>query len=436
MLSSPLRRRPTPLPGRVSVLSTTGEGRGHGGATTEARPRALLVDDSLTLQVTLKDALVAAGFAVVVCKSAAEARRALPHGPFSVIILDVMLPDASGVDLAHEIRTFGATARVPILLLSANAGIQQRVSGVASGADDFIGKACGPAYVVRRAREVCIARRAGDERAEKAGPYRILLIDDSPTFVDALAARMRLAGHDVVVANAGQQALDYLNVQQADVIVLDLLMPELSGLEICRRVKGTPALVDIPIVVVTGHDAPASTAGSLAGVDDFIRKSQGMVSILARLEKLLRHRRPGKAGGMGGQADSRRRGAAAPDSRPDSSPSRRLHSDPPPSAVRARVSFEPGEAVSSRCGPVSPLFEQVASVCGLSSFIARSSLKRALVRAGFHEATLSADDLARALPEIRWALSVFLPPSEIDERMASIQELAAGSPPDSWPKEP
>jgi hypothetical protein len=70
------------------------------------------------------------------------------------------------------------------------------------------------------------------------------------------------------------------------------------------------------------------------------------------------------------------------------------------------------------------LFERVASVCGLSEFIARSSLKRALVRAGLDEATLSAEALTRALPEIRWALSVFLPPTEIDARMALIQGLA------------
>ena len=70
------------------------------------------------------------------------------------------------------------------------------------------------------------------------------------------------------------------------------------------------------------------------------------------------------------------------------------------------------------------MFEKVASVCGLSTFIARSSLKRALVRAGLNEATFASEDVARAMPEIRWALSVFLPPTEIDARMELIEGLA------------
>jgi hypothetical protein len=70
------------------------------------------------------------------------------------------------------------------------------------------------------------------------------------------------------------------------------------------------------------------------------------------------------------------------------------------------------------------LFERVVGACGLSSFIAKSSLKRALIRAGIDQARLSGDDLERALPEIRWALSVFLPPAEIGERMETLQRLA------------
>lgn len=433
MLSSSRSRRPTPLfVAKAGPPGETGESQKRAKEAPSARPRALLVDDSLTLQVTLKDALVAAGFAVVVCKSGEEARRALRHGPYAVIILDVTLPDASGITLAQEIKGAAPTARVPVLLLSANAGILQRVNGVASGADDFIGKACGTSYVVKRAREVSLVPLEG--RPDKAGPYRILLVDDSPTFVDALASRMRLAGHDIVVATSGQAALDYLNVQDVDVIVLDLVMPEISGIEMCRRIKGTPAWADIPIVVVSGREDGAAmlAGGSLAGVDDFIRKAQGLPAILSRLDALLRRRPPVRSKSSAKRLMAGDRRSISPESRPVPSSEMRSErprgpeSDPPPSLVRCRPpSDQPSAEVPAKSGGgVSPLFEQVASVCGLSIFIARSSLKRAIGRAGFDEATLSGEDLARALPEIRWALSVFLPPTEIEQRMASIQGLA------------
>jgi hypothetical protein len=78
--------------------------------------------------------------------------------------------------------------------------------------------------------------------------------------------------------------------------------------------------------------------------------------------------------------------------------------------------------------PMSLLFERVVALSGLSSFIARSSLQRALARAGVDASALTPEGLARALPEIQWALGVFLPPPERDERMAVIAALAAPQP--------
>lgn len=421
MLSISPTRRPTPLSVAGSDSPAQAGDPRQQGRGESARPRALLVDDSLTLQVTLKDALLAAGFTVVVCKSGEEARRALRQGAYSVIILDVMLPDMNGVDLAQELKSAPATSHLPIILLSANAGIGQRVSGVAGGADDFIGKACGPAYVVKRARELSLDP-VKEQRPEGDGPHRVLLIDDSPTFVDALAARMRLSGHDIIVASSGMAALDYLGVQAVDVIVLDLVMPELSGTDMCRRIKGTPALTDVPIVVISGReDGTSLMAGSLAGIDDYIRKSEGLQAILSRLDKLLRRRPPSSRPSTRGESGWR---TASSEARSEALPVRGRISEPPQSLTRRVSPSDPGEAPSNRGGPVSPLFEKVASVCGLSTFIARSSLKRALVRAGLNEATFASEDVARAMPEIRWALSVFLPPTEIDARMELIEGLA------------
>ncbi|HZF50101.1 MAG TPA: hypothetical protein VE093_15690, partial [Polyangiaceae bacterium] len=115
---------------------------------------------------------------------------------------------------------------------------------------------------------------------------------------------------------------------------------------------------------------------------------------------------------------------ASSEVRSEALPVRGRISEPPQSLTRRISPSDPGEAPSNRGGPVSPLFEKVASVCGLSTFIARSSLKRALVRAGLNEATFASEDVARAMPEIRWALSVFLPPTEIDARMELIEGLA------------
>lgn len=409
------------------------------GGPSRVRPRVLLVDDSLTLQMTLQDALIAAGFSVVTCKNGAEARQALRCGSYALMIFDVMLPDASGVMLAQEVRAYGPTSRVPIILLSADAEIGQRVNGVASGADEFIGKFCGPSYVVKRARQLALGQAA--EVAELGGPSRVLIVDDSPTFLDAFAARVRLDGHDVVVSKSGTAALDYMAVQRVDAVVLDVFMPGLSGLEMCRRIKSTSAWADIPVMIMTSREENAALAsGTMAGVDDFILKTQGVAAMTTRLSKLLQR---GRAGG----------GRSGPKTPPEGA--RRISASTPPPAVAGGRASARGDAVTAAVIPMArrsepprslvrpvpaqrtgagqdqrvarhalPLFERVVAMSGLSSFIARSSLDRALTRAGVEAFLLTPEDLTRALPEIRWALSVFLPPEEMEQRMAAITALA------------
>jgi DNA-binding response OmpR family regulator len=88
----------------------------------------------------LADALRTAGLTVVACGSAEEARTALRGGPIVLAILDVLLPDGNGVDLLAEIRTTPATSKMGVILLSTEAEVADRIRGVSTGADDYVGK--------------------------------------------------------------------------------------------------------------------------------------------------------------------------------------------------------------------------------------------------------------------------------------------------------
>lgn len=85
------------------------------------KPSILLVDDSLTVRMDLREAFESAGFRVVLCQTAAEARTALARQRFSLIVLDVILPDGDGIYLLREIRNEATTATVPVMLLSTEA---------------------------------------------------------------------------------------------------------------------------------------------------------------------------------------------------------------------------------------------------------------------------------------------------------------------------
>src|ERR1700677_851690 len=99
-----------------------------------AAPTVLVIDDSLTVRMNLAAAFEAAGFVVRLCESASAAREALARSTVDVVVLDVMLPDVDGITLLAELRGAPATAHTPILLLSSEAEVRDRIRGLETGA--------------------------------------------------------------------------------------------------------------------------------------------------------------------------------------------------------------------------------------------------------------------------------------------------------------
>jgi two-component system NtrC family sensor kinase len=115
------------------------------------KPSVLIVDDSLTVRMDLGEAFELTGFATTLCSTVAEARSALSTGSFSLIILDVLLPDGDGIDLLREIRQTPANAGALVMLLSSEAEVSDRTRGLKTGADEYVGKPYDQSYVVARA---------------------------------------------------------------------------------------------------------------------------------------------------------------------------------------------------------------------------------------------------------------------------------------------
>jgi light-regulated signal transduction histidine kinase (bacteriophytochrome) len=130
-----------------------------------------------------------------------------------------------------------------------------------------------------------------DTSSSLLGPKKILAVDDSLTYLQELAAHVRNEGYDAVLAHSGEEALALLAVQSVDCILLDLVMPGLSGHETCRRIKSSPAWRDIPLMMLTAREEPETMIeGINAGADDYILKSSDFEVLKARLRAQLRRK--------------------------------------------------------------------------------------------------------------------------------------------------
>src|SRR5690606_32753357 len=118
---------------------------------------------------------------------------------------------------------------------------------------------------------------------------RILVVDDVPANVKLLEARLLAEYFEVITASSGKEALEACENGKIDVVLLDIMMPEMDGFEVCRRLKGDPATAHIPVVMITALDQTADRVRGLeAGADDFLTKPVDDLQLMTRVRSLVR----------------------------------------------------------------------------------------------------------------------------------------------------
>lgn len=258
----------------------------------EVRP-LLVIDDSATFRETLSAALRDAGHRVITASTGEEGLKMAASRRPRAIIVDGILPGIDGSTVIRHVRLDAALRGIPCVLLTGTGELEAELRALDAGADAFVHK--------NEELEVIMAKLAvalrttamsrSDATASLLAPKHILAVDDSPSYREHIAEALRSDGHEVTTAPSGEEALELLSVQTVDCILLDVLMPGLDGKETCQRIKASPGVRDIPVILLTASEDRASMLEGLAtGADDYIQKSAEMDVLKARVRAQLRRR--------------------------------------------------------------------------------------------------------------------------------------------------
>jgi two-component system, OmpR family, KDP operon response regulator KdpE len=124
-------------------------------------------------------------------------------------------------------------------------------------------------------------------------PTRVLIVEDDPNIVDLMRANLAVRGFDTLVSSDGSKALSLLETEQPDMVLLDLMLPEADGFELCRQIR-EQSNVAIIVVSARGGERDKVTALNM-GADDYMTKPFGIEELLARILATLRRTRPAEA---------------------------------------------------------------------------------------------------------------------------------------------
>jgi two-component system response regulator VicR len=128
---------------------------------------------------------------------------------------------------------------------------------------------------------------------------KVLCIEDEPQMIDLLRLILETHGYEVVGAEGGQKGLEAMRAEKPDLILLDLMMPDMDGGDVYQRMKQEAELSDIPVVIVTAKAAPIDKVLwiNVAKVDDYVTKPFGPSELIGSIERVLARRQARKPGG-------------------------------------------------------------------------------------------------------------------------------------------
>ena len=238
--------------------------------------RILVIDDDI-VNLKIAEHVLEKDYNVTCAKSGMEGIDILKSNDIDLVLLDLYMPDMNGMDVLAKIREDASISAVKVVILTSSGMKTDVTEAIQLGALDFIKKPFFPTEFLDRIKKVLnIAKKDN-----------ILVVDDDKMNL-AIVHKMLGIRYDVTCVSSGMDAISYLNNNVPDMILLDLHMPEMNGLEVLEKIREQDKLSDIPVVFLTAdNDRKTEIDIFKAGAMDFIQKPFIAEVVIQRISRIL-----------------------------------------------------------------------------------------------------------------------------------------------------
>jgi response regulator RpfG family c-di-GMP phosphodiesterase len=243
--------------------------------------KILIVDDSAVVRKSLTKLLEEAGAEVTAAEDGEQGLEIALSQSFDLIITDVEMPKLGGYALCLKLKNNTATRSIPVIILSTQDSDEAIERGFQAGATAYISKSEAMSQLKKTIEKVLDKSSFKQERT-------VLVVDDSKTIRFLVEKGLSEAGFHVITATNGMEGMDMVKIRVPDLILSDINMPEMNGIEFCKQVKTNPEWAMVPFVVMSSHSERSLVRGMIEqGATTYIVKPFNLDQLVVTIENLL-----------------------------------------------------------------------------------------------------------------------------------------------------
>jgi diguanylate cyclase (GGDEF)-like protein len=211
----------------------------------QARPTILVIEDDPRARELMTTHLTREGYHVLHATDGEDGvRKAREWQPFA-IVLDILLPLKNGWDVLTELKTSPATTSIPVVIVSV---VDDQLRGLSLGAAAYLTKPVNRSDLIAAVKNLSLTTKARNRRVQ------VLIVDDDPQALELVVAAFDPYGFQLLTATSGKEALRIITEAHPDLVILDLMMPDVNGFDVVDAMKADPATAEIPVFILSAKD--------------------------------------------------------------------------------------------------------------------------------------------------------------------------------------